>query len=61
MAGFTKYFNCPAIESGIIAASVINNADENNSRDLLNPYLELIKQRFGKRKVDNGIHTRLPA
>jgi geranylgeranyl reductase family protein len=50
----------PAIESGIMAASVINNAAGNYSRDLLNPYLELITQRFGERKAGNGILTRLP-
>jgi flavin-dependent dehydrogenase len=50
----------PAIESGIMAASVIYNAGGNYSRDSLNPYIKLIKQRFGERKAGNGILPRLP-
>lgn len=51
----------PAVESGIMAASVIKNAKEDYNIDSLIPYRGLIEQRFGERRISNGIYARLPA
>ena len=44
---------CPAIESGMIAAKVIEEAKGDYSKQQLEIYQRLIKQRFGKRRVNN--------
>ena len=44
---------CPAIESGMIAARVIEEAKGDYSKQQLEKYQQLIKQRFGNRHVNN--------
>lgn len=44
---------CPAIESGLMAAKIIEYADGNYSEYKLENYEFLIRQRFGKRHVAN--------
>jgi len=44
---------CPAIESGMIAAKVVEDAKGNYSIDQLNNYQRLNRQRFGKRDGNN--------
>ncbi|OGT76291.1 MAG: geranylgeranyl reductase [Gammaproteobacteria bacterium RIFCSPLOWO2_12_47_11] len=51
----------PAIESGLLAAKVIKEADGNYSRENLSQYQKLITRRFGKKKGENNTHIRLPA
>lgn len=44
---------CPAIESGIMAAKIIEEAKGDYSKDQIKNYQGLIRQRFGKRDSNN--------
>jgi flavin-dependent dehydrogenase len=50
----------PAVESGLLAAKVIRQAKGNYSKENLEPYQQLIKERFGKRKEENTFPISLP-
>ena len=50
----------PAIESGLIAAQCILEADGRYGRSRLEPYRERIGQRFGTRAVHSGVSSRMP-
>ncbi len=50
----------PAIESGLLAAEVILAADGDYRRDRLEPYRQLLEQRFGKRPANGMPAPRAP-
>jgi len=51
----------PAVESAFLAARAIEAAAGDYSRARLQPYHDMLVQRFGKREPRNGLLERLPA
>lgn len=51
----------PAIESALLAAHVIKNAQGDYRQAYLNEYRHLIEQRFGRRRETNRISRAIPA
>jgi len=50
----------PAVESAILAADVIRSCENDYSKNKLQPYMELMEQRFGKRLPEPDTMERLP-
>ena len=51
----------PAVESALLAAQVIVDCRGDYRRELLQPYVDLLEARFGRRESDRGFMPRLPA
>jgi geranylgeranyl reductase family protein len=51
----------PAVESALLAARVIEHCDADYSAARLQPYCELIEQRFGHRQPEPSLLDRLPS
>ena len=50
----------PAIESAILAAGVICSCENDYSKNKLQPYNDLMQQRFGERQPEPDLMERLP-
>ena len=51
----------PAVESALLAAQVIVDCDGDYRRENLQPYVNLLEARFGRREPSPGMLDKLPA